>query len=122
MKKRFIEWDMPLAEISEESAREKNMTPELNEIRNILKQSKKKIRTKYKAEIIGVFGSYVRGEQTEESDLDILVRFFDGATLFDLSGLSIFLEEELGIKADIVSERAVRDELKEAIMKEAVAV
>jgi len=57
---------------------------------------------------VGIFGSCVRGEQKQGSDVDLLVRFGDGATLFDLVELSEFLEHKLGMKVDIVSERAVR--------------
>lgn len=59
----------------------------------------------YKAKIVGLFGSYVRGVQTESSDVDILVRFLEGATLLDLVGLANFLEEELHVKVDIVPVR-----------------
>jgi predicted nucleotidyltransferase len=44
-----------------------------------LKKLKDEIRRKYRAEIKGIFGSYVRGEQKESSDIDILVVFFEGA-------------------------------------------
>jgi len=94
----------------------------LEEIKEILKKHKNKIKREFKAEIIGVFGSYVRGEEKPESDVDVLVRFMEGATIFDLIGLAEFLEEKLGIKADVVSERALRPELKEQILKEVVAV
>ena len=98
------------------------MNKELEKIQNNLKNLKNEIEQKYRAKIIGLFGSYVRGEQKHESDLDVLVRFFDGATLFDLNGLANFLEKELNLKVDIVSERAVRDELRGEIMKEVVEV
>ena len=75
----------------------------------------------FKAEIVGIFGSYARGEQKKESDIDILVRFKEGATLFDLVELAEFLEHKLGMKVDIVSERAVRPELRKSIFKEIVA-
>jgi len=54
--------------------------------------------------------------------VDILVRFMEGVTIFDLVGLAEFLEEKLGIKTDVVSERALRPELKERILKEVVTV
>ena len=60
------------------------------------------VRYRYDAEIIGIFGSYARGEQTERSDVDVLARFDADATLFDLIGLSLFLEEKLGIGVDVV--------------------
>jgi len=95
---------------------------ELNEIKEVLRKNKDVIAKEFKAEIVGIFGSYARGEQKEESDVDIIVRFKEGATLFDLVGLADFIEERLGIKADVVSERAIRPELKERILKEVVAV
>jgi len=88
----------------------------------VLKNLEEEIRKEYKAEIIGLFGSYTRGEQKESSDVDILVRFFEGATLFDFVGLANFLEEELKMKVDIVSERAIRQELREQILKQVVMV
>jgi len=79
-------------------------------------------RTRFNADLVGVFGSVARGEHDPESDIDILVRFLPGASLFDLVGLGDFLEEKLGRKVDIVSERAIRPELRERIMQELVRV
>ena len=56
------------------------------EIIELVRNLKEEIEHKYKAEIIGIFGSYSRGEQREDSDVDILVKFHKGATLFDLVG------------------------------------
>ena len=95
---------------------------DLAEIKEVLRKNKDVIAKEFKAEIVGIFGSYARGEQKKESDVDIIVRFREGATLFDLVGLADFIEEKLGIKADVVSERAIRPELKERILKEVVAV
>jgi len=94
----------------------------LDEIKKIIEKSKAEAAQKYKAEIIGIFGSYVRGEQKEESDIDILVRFGEDATLFDFVGLSLFLEEILGIKVDIVPQDTIRDEIREKIMNEVILV
>lgn len=98
------------------------MNKELNAIIRTIKDLREPVRREYKAEIIGIFGSYARGEQKESSDVDILVKFLDRATLFDFVGLADFLEEKLHVKVDIISERAVRPELKEQIFKEAIAV
>ncbi|MCA9998124.1 MAG: nucleotidyltransferase family protein [Anaerolineales bacterium] len=76
----------------------------------------------YKARLKGVFGSYARGEQHTGSDVDILVEFQEGATLFDLVNLQYFLEEQLAKKVDIVSERAVRPEIKSSIYNDLVLV
>lgn len=98
------------------------MNKELNAIIRTIKELREQVRKEYKAEIIGIFGSYARGEQRESSDVDILVKFLEKATLFDLVGLGDFLEEQLNVKVDIVSERAVRPELKEQIFQEVIAV
>lgn len=93
----------------------------IDEIKEILNLSKVKIRNQFKAEIIGIFGSYVRGEQKRGSDLDILVKFYEGATLFEFIDLAIFLEKKLGIKkVDIVPYDTIREEIKEKILKETV--
>lgn len=94
----------------------------LEDLKKTLEDLEDVIDREYKAKILGIFGSYVRGEETSESDLDVLVRFKDGATLFDLVGLADFLEERLGVKVDVVSERALRPELRHGILKEVVEV
>jgi len=94
----------------------------LDEIKKTLRDNREAIGREYKAEIVGIFGSCVRGEQKEESDVDVLVRFRKGATLFDFVGFADFLEQKLGMKVDIASERAIRPELKERILEEVVAV
>lgn len=98
------------------------MNKELDRIIKTIESLKERIRKEYKAEIVGLFGSYARGKQKEGSDADILVKFFEGATLFDFVGLGDFLEEKLNVKVDVVSERAIRQELKEKILKEVVEV
>jgi len=62
-----------------------------------------------KAFNVRVFGSVARGEDTPDSDIDILVRFRDGASLLDQSSLAIELEELLGVHVDLVSEGGLRD-------------
>lgn len=92
------------------------------EIADKLASLKDVIRERHKAEIIGIFGSYARGEYKEGSDADILVRFLDGATILDFVGLAEFLEEELGVKVDLVSERALKEDIKEIILSETIKV
>jgi hypothetical protein len=95
----------------------------LDEIKELLIKHKKKIRDRFKAEVIGIFGSYVRGEQKEGSDIDVLVKFDEGATLFELVGLSIYLEEILGVKkVDVIPYDAIREEIKDKIFKEMVYI
>jgi len=94
----------------------------LDEIKDLIKELKETLKQRYKADVIGIFGSFARGEQKEGSDVDIIVRFHEGATLFDFVGLSLFLEEKLGLKVDIVPQDAIRQELKEKIAKEVVNI
>ena len=87
-----------------------------------LRELKPQILRKFRAKGIQLFGSNIRGEQGPGSDIDILVDFEEGADLFDLTGLAIFLENELQRKVDVVPKRALREELQESILNEAVAV
>jgi predicted nucleotidyltransferase len=80
------------------------------------------IKKQYRVNQIELFGSNIRGQQTESSDIDILVDFAEEADLFDLTGLAIFLEEELQRKVDVVPKRALREEIRESILKEAINV
>ena len=63
-----------------------------------------------------LFGSYVRGDNTKESDIDMLVELPDSATLFELGGLKISLEEELHKKVDVVTYRSISPIIKESIL------
>ncbi|MBI4712921.1 MAG: nucleotidyltransferase domain-containing protein [Planctomycetes bacterium] len=88
------------------------------EIIKILRESKTEARERYKARLKGVFGSFVHNRQTRKSDVDVLVDFDKGASLLDLAGLSIFLEEKIRRPVDIVPKSAIRKELKSVILKE----
>ena len=87
-----------------------------------LKELKPFIATRYKARELGLFGSFARGEQNANSDIDVLVEFEDGADLFDLVGLADYLEEALQQKVDVVPKRALREELRETVLREVVTV
>ncbi len=69
-----------------------------------------------------MFGACVRGEQTDASDIDVLVDFEEGADLFDLVGMALFFEEELRRRVDLVPRCAHRAELKESVLAELVLV
>jgi len=72
----------------------------------------------YKPSKIGLFGSYVRNENTANSDLDILVQFKETVNLLDLIGLEQELSDALGIKVDLVTEKSVHPEIKKYIDKD----
>jgi predicted nucleotidyltransferase len=59
------------------------------------------------ADYVAVFGSYVRGEETSESDIDILVRFAEPTSLLDVTRIERELSDELGIQVDLVTEQSL---------------
>ena len=81
---------------------------------------KPQMAARYKVKEIALFGSFVRREQSGASDVDVLVDFQEGADLFDLVGLGLFLEEELQREVDVVPKRALRAELRETVLREVV--
>jgi hypothetical protein len=62
--------------------------------------------------LVGVFGSYSRGEQIENSDLDILIDFNKKVDLLELIGIEQELSELLGIKVDLITVRSINASLK----------
>ena len=68
---------------------------------------------------VRIFGSLVRDEATSNSDIDLLVDLEKGRSLLDLGGASVKLQELLGRKVDIVTERGLHWYLRERILKEA---
>ncbi len=76
----------------------------------------------YHATNVRVFGSVVRGEAREDSDIDLLVDFLPGSTLLDQVGLIDALSVTLGRKVDIVSERALNKHIRQRVLQEAVTL
>ena len=74
----------------------------------------------YHAVNVRVFGSTVRGEELEDSDIDLLVDFLPGSSLLDQVGLIDALSDALGRKVDVVSERSLNKHLKPRILQEAL--
>jgi predicted nucleotidyltransferase len=89
-----------------------------------LHQLKPVLQEKYGVETIGIFGSYCRGEQTEKSDLDILIEYSAGARggLFKLLELEEFLTNKLGVKADLGTKKSLKPHIGECILQEVVYV
>jgi len=93
---------------------------DLQKIKDILTKEKDFLRKKYKIKEISLFGSFVRGEQKESSDLDILVSFTEPVSLLDIAKLEVYLSDLLGIRIDVVPKEDVRSELKKIIDQEAI--
>lgn len=77
---------------------------------------------RYKAQIRGIFGSVARGDESDESDIDVLVDFTEKADLFDFVGLALFLEEKLHRKVDVVPSDTIKSEIRNSVMKEAIYI
>ena len=69
-----------------------------------------------------VFGSFVRGEESPESDLDILVTFTQPPTLFQFVELEQFLSESLDVQIDLVMKTSLKPTLGRRILREAIPV
>lgn len=87
------------------------------EIQKFLLENKALLKEKYKVKRIGIFGSYVRGEETPDSDIDFMVEFSCpiGWDMFDLQW---FLEEKLGKKVDLLTPKNVHWYIKDKVLEE----
>ena len=80
------------------------------------------ILQRYEVKRVGLFGSYIRGEMREDSDIDILVEIEKDISLFDFVGLKLEIEEMLGRKIDLVEYNTIKPLLRERILKEQVII
>lgn len=94
----------------------------IQDLANWIEQLKPLLADRFKVQTIGIFGSYVRGEQKKKSDLDILVEFSEPIGLFKFVELEDFLSQELNLKVDLVMKDALKPRIKDSILKEAIYV
>lgn len=78
------------------------------------------IARRYGAHDVRIFGSVARGDTTETSDLDLIVRFERGRSLLDHGGLVMDLRDLLGIRVDVIDEEGMRERFRKHVMKEAI--
>ena len=96
--------------------------PSLDTIRQVLRDHVPELRRQYGIRSIELFGSYIHGQQTKKSDLDLLVEFDDtmSLSLFDLVGIENELSALVGVPVDLVEKNAIRPALRRRILDEAV--
>ncbi|MBC8183505.1 nucleotidyltransferase family protein [candidate division KSB1 bacterium] len=94
----------------------------IKSIEKKLTKYKPELESKYKIKALSLFGSYVREEQNRKSDIDILVEFHEIPSLLNFIEIENSLSDLLGIKVDLVRRQAIRKELKEIILNEAVTI
>ncbi len=87
-----------------------------------IKQKVLPILEKYDIKKAGLFGSFVRGEMREDSDIDILVEIEDDISLLDFVGIKLEIEEALGKKVDLVEYSTIKPLLRDKIIKEQVGI
>ena len=87
-----------------------------------IKQKILPILQRYGVKRVGLFGSCVRGEIREDSDIDILVEIEKDISLLDFVGLKLEIEEALGKKVDLVEYNTIKPLLREKILSEQVII
>ena len=94
----------------------------LDDILNTLRDHLPELRERYGVTSMGVFGSYVRGRERKRSDLDVLVEFQQAPSMFRFIELQEYLSELLGVKVDLVMQRALKPGIGQRILAEVVPV
>lgn len=89
---------------------------------DLLKQSKPILAARYGVTLLALFGSTARDAARNDSDIDILVAFDGPATSERYFGVQFYLEDQFGCPIDLVTQKALRPELRSFIEKEAVHV
>lgn len=88
----------------------------------ILRQHLTEIREKYSVSYLGIFGSYIRGEQTSDSDLDVLVEFDETPGLLKYIELEYYLSDLLGVKVDLVTRSGLKPNVGKRVINEVVSL
>lgn len=96
--------------------------PELARAKRILRRHLPELRERYSVKSLGVFGSYVRGEQRKNSDLDVLVEFEQAPTLLEFVHLKRYLSELVGIPVDLVLKKTLKPNIGRYILAEVAPI
>jgi predicted nucleotidyltransferase len=94
----------------------------LDEIRTALRAMLPELRRRYPVAGLGVFGSYARGEQREDSDLDLLVDFDAPMDLFRLGDLEEEIAHRLNVHVEMVTRPALKPYISASILREVVPI
>lgn len=94
----------------------------LHEIESILRDQKPILRQKFMVKEIGIFGSFVRGEQKDTSDLDLLIDFEEPIGLIRYVGLQNYLSDKIGEQVDLITKSGIKPRIRGHILKEVIYV
>lgn len=92
------------------------------DIKKVLEENKLALKRSFKVRELCVFGSYVRGEQKENSDIDILVEFSEPVGFFTFLDLEEHLSQLLDVKVDLVSKKALKPRIGRHILQEMIQI
>ena len=92
------------------------------EVLEILRTHKPTLADRFGVTELALFGSFARDEATDESDVDILVRYDGPATSRSYFGVQFYIEDLLGRRVDLVTHKALRSEFRPYVEREAVNV
>ena len=93
-----------------------------DEVLSVLRAHKATLARRFGVEELAVFGSFIRGQATADSDIDVLVRFDKPATSDAYFGTQFYLEDLLGCSVDLVTHKALRAKLRPYVESEIVVV
>ena len=99
-----------------------NKTNNLSDLQASLQKLYPKLKQNYGVTKLGIFGSYARNEQHEDSDLDLLVTFEETPGLFQYIELENSISDALGIKVDLVMEDALKPTIKKRVLNEVLLI
>ncbi|WP_413467364.1 nucleotidyltransferase family protein [Pleurocapsa sp. FMAR1] len=85
-----------------------------------LVEHKPLLQEDYKIRELGIFGSYIRQEQTETSDIDLLVEFSEIPSLLKFVNLENYLSDNLGVKVDLVHKNGLKPRIEKRILAEVI--
>jgi uncharacterized protein len=91
-----------------------------DEVLQILSDRKSSLLQTYQITSLGIFGSYARGSQTADSDIDVLVDYEKAPSLFKLIELRDYLSELFGMKVDVVTRNSLKARIRERILAEVI--
>jgi len=94
-------------------------------MKELLKEKREeilRIAAKHGARNVRVFGSVARDEADERSDLDLLVELEPGRSLMDHAALWLELQEAIGRRVDVVSDRGIKPRIRERVLREAIPI
>lgn len=92
----------------------------LEEIKQILSERKSWLCETYQITELGIFGSYTRGEQTQDSDVDVLIDYEQAPTLFAVVNLRDFLRDLIGLPVDVVTKNGLKPRIREQVLSEVI--